>query len=256
MTPDVVVDIGNSRFKWGRCGTVDGAPGLVTAAAVPDDPAAWDRLRAEWELPAAATWAISSVHSQRLERLTAWIEGTGGSAFVFEHHSQFGLPVKAEPPEAVGFDRLFNVLAVRSLVEPGDCAIVADIGTAVTVDLLDGDGAFAGGSIFPGLRLMAKALHEHTAGLPLVEPAAQPSPAPGLSTETAIQSGTVWAVAGGIDALINQLAAACPKSPCVYLTGGDAAPLKNALAAGMNFRFHVRPMLTLEGIRLAAEVLP
>lgn len=254
MTPDVVVDIGNSRLKWGRC--LASTTGIHTAAAVPDDPQAWERLHIEWELPAGATFAIASVHNERRDRLVNWIHSRGGTAFVFDHFSQLGLPVKADPADGVGLDRLFNVLAVKELVEPGTSAVVADIGTAVTVDLLDHDGAFGGGSIFPGLRLMAKALHHYTAKLPYVEPAPHPGHAPGQDTVSAIQIGTVWAVAGGVDALVNQLAAACPKVPCVYLTGGDAAPLKNALAAGMNFRFHVRPMLTLEGIRIAAERLP
>lgn len=254
MTPDVVVDIGNTRFKWGRCRY--GEPGIQTALAVPDDPATWNHARTEWDLPDHATWAISSVNPERCDRLTAWIRDTGGTPFVFEHHSQISLPIKASPPESVGFDRLFNIIAVRALVEPGTCAIVADIGTAVTVDLLDCDGAFAGGSIFPGLRLMAKALHDYTAKLPIVEPAPQSLQSPGLTTETAIQCGIFGALAGGVDTLVNGLAASCPKSPSVYLTGGDAARLKNALTTGMNFRFHVRPLLTLEGIRIAAEALP
>ena len=34
--------------------------------------------------------------------------------------------------------------------------MVVDAGSAVTVDLVDGSGAFAGGAILPGMRLMAK----------------------------------------------------------------------------------------------------
>jgi type III pantothenate kinase len=254
VTPDVVVDIGNTRFKWGRCRY--GEPGILTALAVPDDSAAWNQAHTEWDLPGNAVWAISSVNPDRCERLSAWIRERGGTPFVFEHHSQLNLSIKANIPESVGFDRLFNIIAVRALVEPGACAIVADIGTAVTVDLLDCDGAFAGGSIFPGLRLMAKALHDYTAKLPLVEPVPQAPLTVGLTTETAIQLGIFGALAGGVDTLVNGLAASCPKSPSVYLTGGDATRVKNALTTGMNFRFHVRPLLTLEGIRLAAEALP
>ena len=38
----------------------------------------------------------------------------------------------------------------------------------MTVDLVSPDGAFQGGAIFPGRKLMAAALHEYTALLPLV----------------------------------------------------------------------------------------
>ena len=38
MTPDVVVDVGNTRIKWGRCSA---AAVTAVAALPPDDPAAW-----------------------------------------------------------------------------------------------------------------------------------------------------------------------------------------------------------------------
>ncbi|MEK7734665.1 MAG: type III pantothenate kinase, partial [Pseudomonadota bacterium] len=47
--------------------------------------------------------------------------------------------------------------------------LLVDAGSAVTVDYVDQDGAFCGGAILPGLRLMAKALHDYTALLPLIE---------------------------------------------------------------------------------------
>lgn len=254
MIPDVVVDIGNSRLKCGRC---TDEPGIAAAVAMPTNPESWERLTHEWNLPEGSLqWSVASVNPQVCEQFISWAKKRGGSVFVFDHWTQLGLPVKADPPEGVGLDRLFNILAVRALVEPGHCAIVADIGTAVTVDLLDQEGAFAGGSIFPGIRLMANALHAQTAALPLVDVHSQTCSGPGLNTEDAIRNGIKMAVAGGVDALIIQLAAACANSPTVYLTGGDAAPLRYTLAAGMNFHFHVRPLLTLEGIRLAAEALP
>ena len=44
-------------------------------------------------------------------------------------------------------------------------AVVVDVGTAVTVDLVSPKGAFEGGAIFPGFRLMAKALHDFVPGV-------------------------------------------------------------------------------------------
>src|SRR5205807_553047 len=103
-----------------------------------------------------------------------------------------------------------------------------------------------GGSIFPGLRLMVKALHEHTALLPLVE-VNEPCPyLPGLSTPQAMQAGVYYATAGGINTLIERLCARsgegeapaepgsggsagaspsplrAPRPTHIYLTGGDA----------------------------------
>ena len=54
MTPDVVVDIGNTRMKWGFChsGQITGMVSLDT-----DDPVSWDRF-----LPSGSglAWAVAS----------------------------------------------------------------------------------------------------------------------------------------------------------------------------------------------------
>jgi type III pantothenate kinase len=123
-------------------------------------------------------------------------------------------------------------------------------GTAVTVDLLDESGAFAGGAIFPGLRLMALALHEHTAQLPLVATEGPlPDGPPGKNTDAAMRLGILHAVAGGIDALIRATSTRCSMSPRLFLTGGDMSPqLAGLLETRQMFPSEIRPALTLEGI--------
>ncbi len=127
-----------------------------------------------------------------------------------------------------------------------------DAGSAVTVDWLDESGAFAGGAIFPGIRLMTQALHDYTALLPLVKVEHANPPLPATSTPVAIEAGVFWAVAGGIQALVAQLAARANASPEVFLTGGDGLLLAKAL----NQDVHLWPHMTLEGIRIAAETMP
>ena len=105
---------------------------------------------------------------------------------------------------------------------------------------------------------MAKALHEYTAALPLVEIDQVNPPLPGNSTAGAIRAGVFWAVAGGIKAVLRQMAARCRAAsrhgrydPVVFLTGGDA----ELLAPVMDSWVIVWPEMTLEGIRIAAEGL-
>jgi type III pantothenate kinase len=117
---------------------------------------------------------------------------------------------------------------------------------------LDEASVFRGGAIFPGLRLMAQALHEHTALLPLIQVQQADPPLPGTSTPEAMQAGIYWAAAGGIKALCEQLAARSGAVAEVFLTGGDAALLAPALGGDV----HLWPTMTLEGLRLAAEALP
>ncbi len=133
--------------------------------------------------------------------------------------------------------------------------MIADAGSAVTVDLVDASGAFAGGAIVPGLRLMAKALHEYTALLPLVDPpmpegGATP-PLPGTTTTSAIEAGIFWALSGGVEAILREYRRLCGCSVEVFLTGGDG-PLLSAVLPDA----HLWPAMTLEGIRLSAEAMP
>lgn len=255
MTPDVVVDIGNSRIKWGRCPP---SAGLLHAVSLPShDATAWDRQAGEWGVERAARWAVSGVHPERVTAFTNWARGRGGAVTVLDHWTQLGIPVLANPPEKVGLDRILNAVAARSIVGTGRPAVIADVGTAVTVDLLTEAGEFAGGTIFPGLRLMAAALNAHTAKLPLVEvdPLHSPHP-PATDTVSAIRAGVCYAVAGGIEAITRQLAARSSIPPIVLVTGGDGAAIRPALAIGSVHSLRSHPTLTLEGIRIAAESLP
>jgi type III pantothenate kinase len=161
------------------------------------------------------------------------------------------LRVLLERPDHVGIDRLFDAVAANSRRPAGTPAVVVDAGSAVTVDWLDETGAFRGGAILPGLRLMAQALHDYTALLPLIEPPRDIPPLPGTATPPAVAAGIFWAVVGGIEVLIRRYAEGAGVRPDAFLTGGDAPVLHRALP-----RLHLWPAMTLEGIRLTAEALP
>ena len=140
----------------------------------PDDPATWEKQIRDWSLTGSLVWAVGSVHPGNLEGLTRWLQGRGDTLGLLARHDRLPLAVRVDSPERVGVDRLLNAVAASSRLRRGAmgrrprAAVVIDAGTAVTVDLLGPDGAFEGGAIFPGRRLMAAALHDYTALLPLV----------------------------------------------------------------------------------------
>jgi type III pantothenate kinase len=138
------------------------------------------------------------------------------------------MPVRE--PEKVGVDRLLTALGARAL--RGAPCIVVSAGTAITADLVDAGGSFAGGAIAPGFHLAARALHEQTSLLPLVEPARPAEPA-GRDTISAVQSGVYWSCAGGVLALIERfrLLPGCAGA-AVVCTGSDASLLVPVLAEG------------------------
>jgi type III pantothenate kinase len=246
MRPEVVVDVGNTRVKWGRCSA--GAVGEACSLP-PDDPAAWREQAARWRLSASALWAVTGVHPARRDRLADWVREQGGRAVVIDDPGQLPLRVLLPRPDHVGVDRLLDAVAANGRRPAGRPAVVVDAGSAITVDLLDGEGAFRGGAILPGLRLMAEALHQHTALLPLVDVPRQPPAAPGTATPAAVEAGIYWAAAGGAAALVQAYRTLAAAEPVVYLTGGDGPALAPALGV------ETWPEMTLEGIRLAAEAL-
>ncbi len=76
------------------------------------------------------------------------------------------LDVHYNDPRQVGADRLCNAYAGYHYY--GGPLVVVDFGTAVTLDIVAGDGAYLGGIILPGPLAAAKSLHQRTAQLPIV----------------------------------------------------------------------------------------
>lgn len=248
MTPAVVVDVGNSRIKWGLC-----SPAGVTEAVSlpPDEPGAWLRQIEAWRLPGGAGWAVSGVHPPRRDAFLDWLRARGDTAVLVDDPKDLPLRVLVERPDWVGVDRLLDAVAANSRRRPGAPAVIVDSGSAVTVDYVDESGAFRGGVIFPGPRLMAKSLHDYTALLPVVE-LRPPIPAvPATATRPAMEAGIFWAVVGGIEAVLARYAREAGQRPDLFLTGGDGALLSPALPEAQHW-----PTMTLEGTRLSAEALP
>ncbi len=253
MKPDLVVDIGNSRIKWGRC--LDGRV-TATISLQSEDAHVWDLQVKAWNITGKSAWAVAGVHPQRMEAFLNWLRDRGEEVTCLSSWQQLPLEVKVEYPDRVGMDRLLNAVAAKkSRVAREVSVFIIDAGSAVTVDWVDETGAFRGGAIFPGIRSMAQAVHSHTALLPLVDGPTWPNPIlPGTSTKAAIEAGIFWAVAGGIKALVRQLRgrAQATRHAVVFLTGGDG-PL---LAPVLDPQTQWWSEMTLEGIRLAAESLP
>jgi type III pantothenate kinase len=249
VNPDIVVDVGNSRMKWGRC-LADGVAEVVSLPL--DDTRAWKERLDRWRGGKALRWAVSSVVPRGRQLLADWAGEQGDSVFVLESAWQLPVRVQLEHPDKVGIDRLLNAVAINSRRRANTPAVIVDAGSAVTVDYVDENGEFRGGAIFPGVRLMAQALHDRTALLPLVE-VSELAPPPGASTASAIKVGVAHAVVGGIEALVRGLESPAAGGLEVYFGGGDGP----WLFGEVNWPGSVLwPEMTLEGVRLAALESP
>src|SRR5690606_5988205 len=157
-------------------------------------------------------------------------------------------------PQRVGLDRLVNAVAANHLRSSQRSAIVIDVGSAITVDLIRADGVFVGGAILPGIGMAARALHEFTDLLPLSEMTElrEAPEALGKNTTAALKSGLFWGAVGAMRELIARLATHA-QQPEVFLTGGAAPGVARYLAGpGEEPPRHV-PHLTLAGIALSAR---
>jgi type III pantothenate kinase len=188
---------------------------------------------------------VGSVNPPALERVRRAAETVAADG-PHVAGADFPIPIRADvaEPARVGTDRLLAALAARH--RAGGACIVVDAGTAVTVDAVDADGTFLGGAIFPGPGLMARALADGTAQLPLVEVGREfvPERAIGKNTEEAIRSGILGATAGAVERLLRDVAGVLGVAVPIYATGAAAGA-----AAGRALT--IIPDLVLEGLVLA-----
>ena len=158
-----------------------------------------------------------------------------------------GVGIDYPNPATIGPDRLANALAARHAF--GAPVVVADFGTAVTLDVVDRAGNYVGGIIAPGLAAMTDYLHEKTALLPRIR-LRDIRGAIGRSTRQAMLIGAVHGYRGLIRQLILELKCHLNlRRLPVVATGGYAALIARKLPEITA----VRPTLTLEGLRLAWE---
>jgi type III pantothenate kinase len=148
-----------------------------------------------------------------------------------------------ENPESVGTDRLLTASAAYAVIE--DACVIADFGTATTIDCVDHYGIFLGGTIQPGLKLAARSLHEHTSALPEVNPVV-PQDDYGIDTEKAIQHGIYFGAVGALRGIVERYATLLSRWPQVVLTGGYA----KLIAQHADFADSLVPDLCLDGIFL------
>ena len=131
-----------------------------------------------------------------------------------------GIVIDYYPPEHAGIDRLLSATAAFEIAPQKHSVVIADAGTAVTVDLVDSSGTYLGGTIAPGLKLMSQALTSNTSLLPDINLEKNPS-LPASNTPEGIRSGVLYGTASMIDGLGERLAQSVSTPTWSVITGGD-----------------------------------
>lgn len=201
--------------------------------------------------PAVAFCSVVPAATPRLLALCA-----GRPAWQLTHRSILGVPITYPRPAEIGQDRLANAAGAHALA-PGRPAVVIDLGTAVTFDLVTPDGGYEGGIITPGPALVTRYLHERTAQLPLVTDLTTPvTSVIGKSTAEAIRIGAVVGFAGLIQALLDAVLAeystrGLPAAE-IFLSGGAAG----VVAGRLRQPARIVPDLALIGLASARALNP
>lgn len=135
------------------------------------------------------------------------------------HLTPMPITLRYESRETLGYDRIAAAAGAWA-IHPDQPVMVIDMGTAVTIDVLEAGGIFAGGNISPGMHLRYRALSEFTAALPY-EKQTYPFSHTGTDTRSAIvagvQLGIVYELNGYMQSFLNS-----NRKGRVMLTGGDA----------------------------------
>ena len=128
-----------------------------------------------------------------------------------------------QKPEQLGVDRW--LVAVEAFQRSGsDGCAVFDLGTAITLDIVDGGGKHEGGFIVPGLSLMRLALVRGTEKI-LVERELDVKDEYGRSTGDAVNAGIIRLVVSWMSAEIDRFRCRFPEGR-VFLAGGDSMYIK------------------------------
>jgi type III pantothenate kinase len=234
-----VFDLGNSRLKCAQLND-DGSLGTVHALGH-DETGFVEALKAL--IPAdAASACLASVASPVLTQAVLEVLASRFQRIsIARSVAQFaGLHIAYAEPARLGVDRFLALLATHARA-PGPW-LVAGVGTALTIDLLDAAGQHRGGRIAPSPRLMRAALHQAAAQLPAqggayIEFAAD--------SHDALASGCDGAALGLIERSLREATQVVGVTPGLLLHGGGADALAPHLPHALQ-----APSLVLEGLAL------
>ena len=190
---------------------------------------------------------VSSVNTPILEIFEKAVSQTlKQNTLVIGRDFPLEMKMAVENPKQLGSDRLLNAFAAYEVIETA--LVVADFGTATTIDCVNDNGIFLGGVILPGLNLAAKSLNQYTDALPLVKPTL-PTGAYGINTTAAIENGIYYGALGALREMTERYAEEFHHWPQVVVTGGFC----KLIAQKCDFIDSIVPDLCLDGLYLAYQ---
>ena len=254
---NLLIDIGNTFLKWGlfRTPSPGGArenrleSGHVLLTELPALTTQFSKFRVPAQI-VISNVAGTRIRATMLRMLEVWPDAPV-PYWVIPDTQQCGVTNRYRNPAQLGSDRWAALIGARHLTGSRPTLVVV-CGTATTIDFMDAEGVFQGGVILPGVGLMLRALHQHTAALP---------DADGEYSDNPTQ--TVDAIASGVPARRRR----APSNPRVFnlQTGARHADLTCVLSGGaaralgprLGIPFTLHDNIVLEGLyRISQSLIP
>lgn len=249
----IAIDIGNTNISVGLF--LDGQEESITTVAGGSTEELTSSLKSAWdEIPLLDTSkekkrdgviVVSSVKpawTLIIEQIAR--DELDEEIYIIGQDIPLPMLLQVDEPDKVGTDRVVAAAAAYAVVE--GAVVVADFGTAVTIDMVNHQGVFLGGVICPGFEISAKALKDNTAQLPNVK-VTRPKAPYGKNTTDAINCGLYYSIVGGLEEIVRRYAEDLGRWPQTILTGSGA----KIIQADCEFVDNYVPNLVVKGIVLA-----
>lgn len=245
----LLIDAGNSRLKWCWYDGEDLPLEYHTAEYDDLDEQGADLFKGSG--PDTDDVLICSVAGEETEQALVDCFSEWGLQPVFFTSQQqcCGIRNAYADPERLGVDRWMAMIGAWSVRQEAAC--IVDCGTAVTIDVLDDQGAHLGGMIVPGMELMQDSLTNEETGI-LPDVLTEQTDVPGLlarDTGNAIVAGTIYALVALIERVRLDVTRELDLELPLYLSGGDADVIEPLLSCETRFE----PMLVFQGMIAADE---
>lgn len=233
----LTVDRGHTTLD---CMLHRGETALLRARLDPQDAAGIERFVAREPV---AVVAAASVVPEGLDLVQRWARRRDLPFLLAGRELSCPLAIDYADPSALGVDRWVGAFAAHRIF--GD-AVVADCGTAVTINAVTKDGRFVGGAIGPGIPALLEGMQARTPRLPAADVRAGSPRLPARTTADAVNAGVALGFCGLVERLVAEVATAAGlQSATRVVTGGDA----DLLLRGAQSRFEPVPDLVHRGLR-------
>ncbi len=249
----LLVDAGNTHISWathpGRAGTLSEIHHFKFSAKKAEQSFAkqWSELRSLKEIVVA-----NVVGAEFSELLTQWSQNALSLTpkYIYPKKKAAGVSCGYLQPEHLGADRWAAMVGAWQQCHHALC--VVDVGSALTIDVVDSTGTHQGGLIAPGLKMMRNSLLSKTKNIKNNASDGLTGKVPKLlarDTADAIELGSLYAMVALIDRVVQDVRLELGMELHNFITGGEGATVLPLV----HDSFQYQPDLVLNGLYLLSR---